>query len=246
MVDLSTITDIAEIAGLAVTTPTAIGALVIAGRNALQNRHQRAEFNKFNPSFEVLDNYTILKDKLYHLMDESLKKDKMITILNIGLDLEYMLPDILQYIHDRTPLHRRIRLSYRGLVINPRSELIENLIGDGSNLQAMFVDNALRQLELFKHTFSQNKNISAELSQYDVPLTIHGVMLNDEHLMLGFTELSRDTSVFPPIFKMHGSAKPYIYMKNDKNVEATKHYFAFFKEWFEYYDYMWKKKRGLG
>jgi hypothetical protein len=70
---------------------------------------------------------------------------------------------------------------------------------------------------------------SFEMRQYDLPPIFHGLLLNDSHLFLGFTEIHDG--------KIIGGTKPYLHLWHDdqKDSSLNSHYFRFYKDWFAYY-----------
>jgi len=244
-------TDWSQIAINFIALPTAVASVALLLRNLLANRSKQRRLNEFNPYLDVLPNFEEVFKRLCVLMDDYLDDSAEIHLDNIGLDQELTIPWFLDYFKKKYETHKGMIINYRGLVIDPDAELIKPLIRGGSsdvlpqddsNISAASVFNAWTNLGRFKSDFHQNHDVNAQLTEYKVPLIIHGVLLNRAHLFLGFTELRKVGS--SDKHKIFGANKPYIYMKYDaKNSVATQHYFTFFREWFEYYYANGRKER---
>ncbi len=189
-------------------------------------KRRNKKFNDLNPSLEVLGNYQVVWKKTLEIFESELREENNLVLKNFGLDLERILPDLGDYIHKIINSQRRLSFSYSGLIINPESELIKPLINGKSNIQKEFVISSYKRLQLFKEEFKQ-KNIQLEVRSYDFPSSVHGIMINDKYLFLGFTEITDG--------KLFGADRPYIYLKYDQNISATRHYFTLYNNWFDYY-----------
>ncbi len=92
----------------------------------IQSLSKTKELNKLNGSLEVLENFTEVWAKIHgDIMDKKVKHEQHISLKNIGLDLEKMLPDLGNYIESQMNQGKRPDLSYCGLIINPESDLIK-------------------------------------------------------------------------------------------------------------------------
>lgn len=190
---------------------------------------QKKRFGSFNRSLQVFKDYTEMQVKFFELIDNEIKNKRNVEIKNIGLDLEYPLRDINKYLQNKLITNNDLKLIYKGLLLNPLSSDIKDLVDGNSNVRSVNVYQAYEKIKLFKAD-PKYKNISFHISHYDYPLIIHGFLLGKTHLFLGFSELDEG--------KIRGSDKSYIYLEYDVNLPATTHYFNFFENWF---DYLYKK-----
>lgn len=196
---------------------------------------QSKRLGSFNRSLEVFKNYADMKVKLFELIEDDINNNKPVEIKNIGLDLEYPLADIGDYFLNNQKISTdklsNIILDYKGLLLNPLSPDVSELVDGGSNVNSENVLAAYRKIQTYKsRNYFQSPSITFDISHYNYPLIIHGFLLGRSHLFLGFSELDKD--------KIKGSDKSYIYLKYDDNLPATTHYFKFFENWF---DYLYKK-----
>jgi hypothetical protein len=182
--------------------------------------------NTFPKDLEIIDDVTdVLKDRLLPIIMEQAAKKKHIKIENIGLDLETVMPWINQKIISSKKLEN-IRFEMKSLIIDPESVFLKELINERSNISSVTIN---ASIEVAKNLVYQDLyKFSFELKQYDLPPILHGFLMNDEHLFLGFTEIING--------KLFGGTRPYLHLCKQENMsDITSHYFSFFKSWFEYY-----------
>jgi FMN phosphatase YigB (HAD superfamily) len=82
-------------------------------------------------------------------------------------------------------------------------------------------------IERLKSDFIGSKT-SVDLFLFDNLPVIHGLLINDEHLFLGFYEWTQQAGQYV----LEGSQLPHTYYK--ANDTKDKHYFELFKSWFEH------------
>jgi hypothetical protein len=114
------------------------------------------------------------------------------------------------------------------LIINPSSKHLTDFIDGNSNIKSHIVENSIRSAQdletrdLYKLSFN--------LKQYDLPPIVHGFLLNDRYLFLGFCEIVNG--------KLMGGIMPYISISKNglKDSIVTNHFFNLFNHWFSYYE----------
>lgn len=215
-----------------IATIVAISSLVAFLIQRSRNKQlstQNKELINLNPWLDVLENYKSVWNKMEGIIEEELLNGGRIKIKNVGLDLEFIVPDMGRYLENVIVKNRNVSFSYKGLIINPDSPSIAGLVNGESNIQSDYVAASYRRLKVFKEQFKNSQAIEFDVRPYDTPLVFHGLLLCEKHLFLGFTEIQNG--------KMRGSDKPYIYLKYDPSITATEHYFTFYKTWF---DHFWK------
>ncbi|MDC8832503.1 hypothetical protein [Alteromonas gilva] len=171
---------------------------------------------------EILDNVEMVKAKIIEIINEESCQNKALRIDNYGLDLETIGP-MFRYTFASKLSHRDIY--YRGLVIHPDDEKIAKVCCGNSNLSQSVVQDAVKILTDIDN--STDSNFSIELYAYDSPPIIHGFVIDDEHLFIGFTHFEAGGLV--------GGATPYMYIKRDINSAFKQSLFKTYNTWFTHW-----------
>lgn len=183
--------------------------------------------NTFPKDLEIINDASdVLNDRLFPIIIEQAKKEKHIKIENFGLDLETVIPWINQKILFSKELEN-VHFEMKTLIINPESPYIKNYINEASNISSSTIFSSIDTAKNLVH--QELYKFKLEMREYDLPPILHGFLLNDEHLFIGFTEIING--------KLLGGTKPYLHLsKKAGNISTvTSHYFSFFKHWFNYY-----------
>jgi len=161
-------------------------------------------------------------DKISQIILSESKSNAPISLLNMGLDLETVMP-WLRYKLITNEICHRSHVNYKGLIVNPQSNCINNFIDGSSNVRSSFVKSSLESAEALKIT--KIKNYSVEIRSYSCLPIMYGFLLNDIHLFLSFTEIVDG--------KIMGGGAPYLYLQYDKASILNIHYFNVYKSWFK-------------
>jgi len=181
----------------------------------------------FPKDLEIIDDASdVLNQRLMPLIIKCADETNYIKIENFGLDLETVMPLINMKIVPSMKL-KSVRFEMKALIINPKSTYLKYLINGRSNISSATINSSIEAANNLIHHNMHNLNF--EMRQYDLPPIIHGFLLNDEHLFLGFTEIESN--------KLLGGTKPYLHLckTREGKSDVTSHYFSFFKQWFNYY-----------
>ncbi len=169
----------------------------------------------------VLPNVEAVKAKILEIIKSSESVGKVLRIDNLGLDLETVGPMFRYTFTDGTT---QKDIEYRGLIIDPDCEKMSEACQGGSNLCQTVAQGAIDQAN--KIVLSGASNPSIKIKSYkQLPIT-HGFIVDDEHLLLGFTHFENAGIV--------GGVTPYIYIKRDKNSKFKEGLFKSYRTWFNY------------
>jgi hypothetical protein len=150
-------------------------------------------------------------------------------VLNLGLDLEVVQTFLLYRLIFQKNLQN---LEYQGMLINRDSELIRPIVDGGSSIHtgtaAAVVEKVGNQITE-NAAFLRRSNISIEIRSYDLPPVLHGFLVDDRHLYLGFTEFAQG--------KLHGGEFGYLYLDRKHADPMAAHLFRVYRSWFEHH---WK------
>jgi hypothetical protein len=160
--------------------------------------------------------------KMNLIINEEFKSLDQISIRNMGLDLETVMPWIKNKVLTSNDL-RNTSFDYKGLIINPESSCIKDFIDGTSNVKKKYVEYSLEIADSIKEM--NISNIKIEIKSYQCLPIFYGFILNDKHLFLGFTEIIAG--------KIMGGTTPYIYLKFNKTSKLNVHYFNMFNSWFD-------------
>jgi hypothetical protein len=150
-------------------------------------------------------------------------------VLNLGLDLEVVQNFLLYRLIFQKNLQN---LEYHGMLINSASELIRPIVDGGSSIHTGTAAAVVEKIgnQIAENTaFLQLSNISIEIRSYDLPPVLHGFLVDDRHLYLGFTEFAQG--------KLHGGEFGYLYLDSKHTDPMTAHLFRVYRSWFEH---QWK------
>lgn len=179
------------------------------------------------PDGEVLDGVQEVMEHLQQLIATELSSEDNTELLNLGLDLEVVQTFLLYRLIFRKNVHN---LSYRGMLVDTAAELIDPIIDGGSSIHS---GTASAVVEKVNNQIIENgallaqRNISIEIRSYDLPSPVHGFLIGNSHLYLGFTEFSYG--------KLHGGEFAYFYLRHRKSDEMTAHLFRMYRTWFTYH-----------
>ncbi len=169
----------------------------------------------------VISNAEEVKSKLLHIIKNN-NTSRTLKIDNFGLDLETVIT-LFNYTLNSKLMKRDVE--YRGLIISPDSEDIKKICNGDSNLCQNTAKKSIEYLRKIK--LKSNTNISIELYSYDKPPIIHGFLIDDEYLIIGFTHFESGGLV--------GGATPYLYIERDKNSQFKEDLFTTYKTWFHFW-----------
>lgn len=159
--------------------------------------------------------------KMNKIINEEYKILDQISIKNMGLDLETVMPWLRDKILTSSDL-KNTSIDYKGLIINPESSCIIDFINGTSNVKKKFVETSLENADSINEM--NISNVKIEIKSYHCLPIFYGFILNDKHLFLGFTEIVNG--------KIMGGTTPYIYLKFNKTSKLNVHYFNMFNSWF--------------
>lgn len=196
--------------------------------NAILKSNNKILVDAFPKNFEIIrDVDDVLHNKILPILSREGVKGKKILIQNFGLDLHSVMP----WMQTKLILSEEfdnVYIDVRSLIINPDSEYIKAYIDGKSNISSNTISSSITIGKDFANHEDLDR-FSLEMRQYDLPPVFHGFLINEEHLFLGFTEISTD--------KIVGGNKPYLYLwrSGNSDSELNTHYFKFYKDWFNYY-----------
>lgn len=179
------------------------------------------------PGGEILAGVQDVVEHLQRLIATELDPEERTEMLNLGLDLEVVQTFLLYRLIFRKNLRN---LRYRGLLVDAGSDLIGPIIDGTSSIHS---GTAVAVVEKVNNQLAENeamleqRNITIEIRSYDLPPTIHGFLVGETHLYLGFTEFSHG--------KLHGGEFAYYHLRHRKSDEMTAHLFRMYRSWFDYY-----------
>jgi hypothetical protein len=205
----------------------AAGVLVKAAQSSTQPAANDVYSVPTLPTGEILAGVQEVMDHLRGLILTDLDSAEHTEMLNLGLDLE-VVQTFLTY---RVILQKDYRnLDYKGMLLDTEADLIRPVINGGSSIHAT---TARAVVAKFSHQIAENeqlldhRDISIEIRSYGLPPTIHGFLVDDSHLYLGFTEFHGG--------KLQGGQFAYLYLSRSKSDEMTAHLFRVFRSWFMYH-----------
>lgn len=205
----------------------AAGVLVRAARSSTPRQPNEARSVPGAPTGEILAGVQEVMDHLQAVVLTDLESAEHTEMLNLGLDLE-VVQTFLTY---RVILRKDFRnLDYKGMLLDTEADLIQPVINGGSSIHST---TARAVVDKFNHQIAENeqlldhRDISMEIRSYGLPPTIHGFLVDDAHLYLGFTEFHGG--------KLHGGQFSYLYLSRRKSDEMTAHLFRMFRSWFLYH-----------
>ncbi len=183
--------------------------------------------NCFPKDLEIIEDVgLVLQNQVMPIIKEIAAEGGKIEIENLGLDLE----NVMIWMKDRINKgeFKGISLSFKSLIINPESPDLKGLIDGGSNISSESVNFSISSAKKLTNNERLN-NFELQMRQYNLPPIIHGFIINNKHLFLGYTEIEGS--------KLMGGLKPYIYLNKQEHNSSliALHYFACFRSWFDYY-----------
>lgn len=192
-----------------------------------KNEPLRPTLDTWPPGGEILASVEEVLNHLQRLIMTELDPEERTDVLNLGLDLEVVQTFLLYRLIFRKNFRN---LKYRGLLVNANAELIGPVIDGGSSIHSGTAAAVVEKVnnQIVEHeSLLERQNISIEIRSYDLPPVVHGFLIADSHLYLGFTEFSND--------KLQGGQFAYLYMQHVKSDEMTAHLFRVYRSWFTYY-----------
>lgn len=168
----------------------------------------------------------VLQDQVLPVVKQLVSNGTKIEFQNFGLDLENVMPWLKVRIDSGE--FAGVDASFKCLLINTESPYIGGLIDKGSNVFSNNVNSSINSAKQIEDN-NELADFELEIRQYDFPPVIHGFMINDIHLFLGFTEIING--------KLKGGTKPYLYLNKQEHFSSkiTIHYYTCFKTWFNHY-----------
>ncbi|MGL1957538.1 MAG: hypothetical protein OCD00_09510 [Colwellia sp.] len=170
----------------------------------------------------VLPNVEAVKGKIIEIINLNSENNSQLRIDNFGLDLETVSSMFKYTLQDQS---KSRDIVYRGLIIDPESSVIKSSCGGGSNLCQETAQAAIQTLN--KINEATEYSLSIDLNSYDALPVMHGFLIDDEHLIMGFTHFSNGGLV--------GGSSPYIYVKRDRSSPFKESLFVTYKSWFDYW-----------
>lgn len=181
------------------------------------------------PGTTVLAGVHEVLEHLQRLIATDVAPSERTEVLNLGLDLEVVQTFLLYRLIFQKNLQN---LEYHGMLINGQSEHIRPIVDGGSSIHtgtaAAVVEKIGNQIAE-NAGFLQRSNISIEIRSYDLPPVLHGFLVDNRHLYLGFTEFAQG--------KLHGGEFGYLYLDSKHTDPMTAHLFRVYRSWFEH---LWK------
>lgn len=168
---------------------------------------------------EIFENVNEVKQKIISIIKD-LDGYEEISILNLGLDLETIV-GMLKY-----DFNIKNDMTYKCLVVNPKSSLIiENCT---ENISHVYAKTNIEKLKRWFEQHSKNKNIKLKIVSYSSLPTIHGFLVNNTHLFVGFTVFEKNG--------LAGGNYSYLYInRSKKNKEKFRDdIFKTYTTWFNY------------
>ncbi|RYY33867.1 MAG: hypothetical protein EOP46_15195 [Sphingobacteriaceae bacterium] len=155
--------------------------------------------------------------------------DITIKIYNFGLDLQSVMSWVTNtFVHETE--FDEIQFEIKSLIINPESSFLKDIIDGESNITTNTVNTSIANAKKLQ-SYKNLKKFDFKIRQYDNFPIYHGFIINDEHLFVSFTYFNEG--------KLIGRNQPYLHVtsEGENPSKLTKHYFRFFKDWFNHY---WK------
>lgn len=169
----------------------------------------------------ILPNIEAVKAKILEIIRSSESVGAVLRIDNLGLDLETLGP-MFRYTFNEVSKRKDVR--YRGLIISPDCEKMSQACRGGSNLSQKVAKNSIEEAN--KIANSSGSNLTIQIKSYDQLPVTHGFIVDEEHLLLGFTHFENAGIV--------GGVTPYIYIKRDKDSRFKEGLFKSYSTWFNY------------
>ncbi|MGW4525476.1 hypothetical protein [Amycolatopsis sp. NPDC004378] len=181
------------------------------------------------PGLTVLAGVQEVLDHIQGLIATDVVPAERTEVLNLGLDLEVVQTFLLYRLIFQKNLQN---LDYHGMLIDGTAERIRPIVDGGSSIHtgtaAAVVEKVGNQIAE-NAAFLRRSNISIEIRSYDLPPVLHGFLVDDRHLYLGFTEFAQG--------KLHGGEFGYLYFDSKGADPMTAHLFRVYRSWFEHH---WK------
>ena len=168
---------------------------------------------------DVIGNVEDVKARLFGVMKDT--DSKTIRVDNFGLDLETVQA---MFRYNLKELANEKEVLYRGLIICPDSEAIKLVCKSTGNLCQQTAKDAINFVE--SQIKSQSVNFDIDLVCYETPPVIHGFLINDEHLFIGFTRFEGGA--------LCGGDSPYLYINRSNTSKFKESLIKTYKTWFEY------------
>ncbi len=178
--------------------------------------------NLYGVEDELLENVHKVTEKINNIIKLEHKSKDQITVLNQGLDLQFVIPWLISKIEDEK--YKDTLIIYKGLIVNPDYEKLFPLINDPSNVRASYVNSSLEQAKSISNY--PRKKLQIEIKSYSNLPHYHGFIINETHLFIGFTQIVNG--------KIMGGNYPYLYIRKDKTSKWNQHLFNMFISWFNY------------
>jgi len=178
----------------------------------------------------VLSSVQDVLDHMQRVAQTELKGHELTEVRNFGLDLEVVATFILYRMIFQSDFRD---ISYQGLIVDGASERIQQIIDGESSIHSgtasAVIEKVNNQLD-GKSLVLARRHVSIEIRRYAIPPVVHGFLVGDSHLYLGFTEFSNG--------KLQGGQFPYLYVRADESDAMSSHLFRVYRSWFDYY---WKQ-----
>lgn len=170
----------------------------------------------------VISNVEGVKAKIIEIIEKSNTNNTPLRIDNFGLDLETVDSMFRYSFNDKFSAREII---YRGLIIDPNSEQIKSVCKGNSNLSQSVAANIIESLS--NQSLKNDPGLNIELVSYSTPPVMHGFLIDEEHLLIGFTHFEAGNLI--------GGASPYIYVQRDRSSPFKESLFLTYKTWFGYW-----------
>lgn len=174
----------------------------------------------------IMPNAETVKIKILEIISNSAKsRSGVLRIDNMGLDLETV-HTMFSYTFNEKFSGRSIE--YRGLIIDPENDRVKQVTNASSNLDIEVASRVINSMKNPSQQISENlRNSDIKITKYpDIPI-MHGFLIDDEHLFLGFSHFEQGGLV--------GGNTPYIYVQRDIKSEFKKELFSMYSTWFDHY-----------
>ncbi|MGV9300598.1 hypothetical protein [Amycolatopsis sp. NPDC003676] len=179
-----------------------------------------------SPAFTVLPGVQGVLEHIQRQIISALDSGERTEMLNLGLDLEVVQTFLLYKLIFQKNLRN---LEYHGMLIESSAERIKPVIDGGSSIHSGTATAVIEKIgnQIAENAaFLDSSNISIEIRSYDLPPVLHGFLVDNRHLYLGFTEFVQG--------KLHGGEFGYLYLDRLAADPMTAHLFRVYRSWFEF------------
>ncbi len=170
----------------------------------------------------VNDLYPYIESKV----EKELGKGNRVEIINFGLDLETVWPNLLVKIITQSLNWKNV--DFKALIIDPESEKIKEYCDNF--ISPSIAKETIKKAKIFLKKFETNltnNNVDITIKKYqDLPI-IHGFCINREYLFFSLTTFEHD--------ELNGGYGTYIHVGENNEDQLRNYYLESFNSWFDHY-----------